>query len=201
MRSSPRKILAINGSYREGGIIDQAVEAAVETAAARGFETEVILLRDLEIGFCTNCRTCTQEPGETPGRCVQDDAMKTLIDKIESCDRFIFASPTNFSTVTALFKRFMERLVVYGYWPWGTPMPKFRKQKLTKKAVLISSSAMPGPMARLLTCSLKLLKICAKTVGAKPSASLFIGMIAAEQHPTLSAKIRKKAASLIDRLA
>jgi multimeric flavodoxin WrbA len=201
MEGGRKKLLAINGSYREGGIIDQAVEAALDAAAARGWGTEEIVLRDQEIRFCANCRTCTQEPGEDPGHCVQDDAMREIIEMIESCDAILLASPTNFSSVTALFKRFMERLIVYGFWPWGEPIPRNRKAKPTKKALLISSSAMPGLMARLLTCSPKMLKLCAKTVGAKPSDSLFIGRIAAVKHPTLPSKMRIKARRLIDSLA
>jgi multimeric flavodoxin WrbA len=200
MEVGRKKLLAINGSYREGGIIDQAVAAALDAAAVRGYETEEIFLREWEIRFCTNCRACTQEPGEAPGRCVQDDAMREIIEKIESCDAILLASPTNFSSVTALFKRFMERLVAYGYWPWGEPMPRNRKSKPTKKALLVSSSAMPGLLARLFTCSLRLLKLCAKTVGAKPSGSLYIGMIAAEKYPALPPKMREKARRLIDTL-
>jgi multimeric flavodoxin WrbA len=41
--------------------------------------------------------------------------MATLTQKIETADGIVLASPTNFYTVAALFKRFMERLVVYAY--------------------------------------------------------------------------------------
>ena len=58
---------------------------------------------------------CTQAAGETPGQCVLGDGMATLIQKIETADSFVLASPTNFYSVTALFKRFMERLLVYAY--------------------------------------------------------------------------------------
>jgi len=64
-------------------------------------------------------------------------------DVIEAADAYILAAPTNFSSVTALFKRFAERLAVYGYWPWGKHAPVFRKAKLPKKpAIIISSSGM-----------------------------------------------------------
>ena len=108
-----KKILAINGSYRNNGITDQAVDAMVNVLQSAGADVETILLREYPIQFCLNCRECTQQPGELPGRCVQDDGMKTLIDKIEQADAYILASPTNFGSVTAIFKRFMERLIVY----------------------------------------------------------------------------------------
>ena len=112
-------LLAITGSYREDGIIDQAVATAAAAARRAGAEVEIVHLRNYPIEFCRNCRECTQTAGEAPGQCVIKDGMATLIQKIEAADGFVLASPTNFYTVTALFKRFMERLVVYAYWPWG----------------------------------------------------------------------------------
>lgn len=107
------KILAINGSYRDDGITDKTIKAMVQILEESGAEVEVILLRKYPIEFCFNCRECTQKPGDTPGECVQHDGMQELIDKIERSDGYILASPTNFGSVTAIFKRFMERLVVY----------------------------------------------------------------------------------------
>lgn len=191
------RILAINGSYRDGGTTDQAVEAVAAAAREAGAEVEVILLRDTPIEFCLNCRECTQAPGETPGECVQHDAMRELVAKIEEADGYILASPTNFGSVTALFKRFMERLMVYGYWPWGMHAPKFRKATLPPKpAVLIGSSAAPGIMGRWLNATTKQLKTTAQTIGAKPVGTLFIGLAAGEPHLSLSKGTLHKAQRL-----
>jgi multimeric flavodoxin WrbA len=196
-----KHLLAINGSYRPDGIIDQAVTAAVHAAGAAGAEVEVVHLRDYPIEFCRNCRECTQQPGELPGTCVQHDGMQALIDRIEAADGYILASPTNFYSVTAVFKRFMERLVVYAYWPWGAPAPKFRKARASKKAVLIASCAAPGLMGRLFYTTLKQLKMTAKTIGAKPVGSAFIGLAAQQEHTPLSERDRKRIAHLVGRLA
>ena len=51
------RILAINGSYRENGVIDQAVEVAVQVASEAGAAIEVIYLREFPIEFCRNGRT------------------------------------------------------------------------------------------------------------------------------------------------
>ncbi len=178
-------LLAIAGSYREGGIIDQAVSVAVATARKSGAEVEVIQLRDYPIDFCRNCRKCMQTAGEAPGQCVQSDAMGALVEKIERADAFILASPTNFYTVTALFKRFMERLAVYAYWPWGAHSPKFRKATATKKALVISSAAAPALLGQLVFSTARQLKATAKTIGADP-ASVFIGLAAGASHTWLS---------------
>jgi multimeric flavodoxin WrbA len=159
------------------------------------------MLRDTPIEFCLNCRECTQLPGLRPGHCVQQDGMHELVEKIEAADAYILASPTNFSGVTALFKRFMERLIVYAYWPWGTPAPKLRKVGgVQKKALLIASSAAPGFIARLAYRTLKQLKMTAKTIGAKPVGTLFTGLASAEPHPSLPESSQRKARKLASRL-
>ena len=187
------KILAINGSYRDDGITDQAVDALAQAVRDNGAEVEVILLREHHIEFCLNCRDCTQQPGEAPGICVQHDGMQALVDKIEQADGYIFAAPTNFGSVTALFKRFMERLVVYGYWPWGAHAPKFRKaDRPKKKAILISSCAAPGFIGRWVYGTHKQLKVTAQTVGAKAVGTLFTGLISGEPHADLPVRVQAK---------
>ena len=196
-----KRVLSINGSYRDDGITDQAIEAATDALRQSGVEVETVTLRDYPIEFCLNCRACTQEPGDAPGRCVHHDGMRDVIEKIELADAYILAAPTNFDYVTALFKRFMERLVVYAYWPWGAPAPKFRKMKSPKKkALLISSSAAPGFMGRWLFGSTKQLKMTAKVIGADPVGTLFTGLIAGEPDTRLPRRMRRKALALADKL-
>lgn len=188
-----KKILAINGSYRDDGITDQAVEAFVRTLKSTGAEIEVVQLRDYPIEFCLNCRECTQQPGNTPGQCVQHDGMGELVNKIEQADGYILASPTNFGSVTAVFKRFMERLIVYAYWPWDKDYPEFRKAKVQKKkAVLVSSCAAPGLLGRLMYGTYKQLKMTARTIGAEPVGTLFTGLMAKEPHQALPEKVLKR---------
>ena len=194
------RLLAVNGSYRENGAMDQAVEVAVQQAAEAGATVEVVLLRDFAIGFCTNCRHCTQVPGDAPGECVQQDRMRDLVEKIERADAYILAAPTNFSSVTAIFKRFMERLVCYAYWPWGSHAPRFRKKNPTKRAMLIASSAAPGLLGRLSYATLKQLKMTAKTIGAKPVGSVFIGLMSGEPHPELPAAATDRIRSVVMKL-
>lgn len=194
------QLLAINGSYRAGGAIDQAVDLVARVAADAGAQTEVIRLRDYPIEFCRNCRQCTQTPGEAPGGCQHQDGMRELIARIESADVLVLASPTNFSSVTAMFKRFMERLVVYAYWPWGAHAPQLRRRKPTKRAVLIASSAAPGLFGRLAFSTLRQLKMTAKTVGARPVGSVFIGLMSQNEHPVLPDRVRDRLRKLARKL-
>jgi len=193
-------LLAVNGSYREDGATDQAVEVGVETALAAGASVEVIHLRNYPIEFCLNCRHCTQIPGDLPGECVHEDGMRELVAKIEAADGFILASPTNFSSATAIYKRFMERLVVYAYWPWGAHGPTFRKKKASKPALLITSSAAPGLLGRMFYTTRKQLKMTAKTIGAKPVGSIFIGLMSQEQQPRLPEPVRERIRKAVGKL-
>ena len=187
------KVLAINGSYRDDGITDQAVNALLQAVQAAGAEIELVLLRDYPIEFCLNCRECTQQPGEMPGECVQHDGMKDLVDKIESADAYILAAPTNFGSVTAIFKRFMERLIVYAYWSWDMNAPSFRKEKtVKKKAILISSCAAPGVLGRWVYGTHKQLKMTAQTIGAECVGTIFTGMISKQPQPKLNGRVQSK---------
>ncbi len=196
-----KKILALNGSYRDGGITDQAINCMAQVIRAQGAEVEVINLRDYPVNFCLNCRECTQHPGASPGKCVQNDDMEMLISKIEQADGYILASPTNFGTVTAVFKRFMERLIVYAYWPWDANVPRLRKKDIPKKkAVLISSSAAPAFMGRYFCETLKQLRKTAVTMGANPVGTMFTGLIAKSPTPELPEKAKKKITVLVNKL-
>lgn len=195
------KILVINGSYRNNGITDQVIKTMVEELETDGAEIEIFLLRDYPIEFCLNCRECTQQPGNLPGECVQHDGMQELLNKIEESDSFILASPTNFGSVTAIFQRFMERLVVYAYWPWNMNAPKYRKANVPKKkALLVSSCAAPGFLGRWVYGVHKQLKTTAHVIGANNVGSLFTGFVAKEPHHRLSEKAQAKARALAVKL-
>ena len=181
------KILAINGSYRRGGIIDQAVEAACAGARAAGAETSTVFLSEKPVEFCLNCRSCTQALGDKRGACVQNDGMAALLDLAEGADGLIIAAPVNFYNVTAVTRRFMERLVPYCYWPWGAKAPLMRLKKQGKKAVLITSAAMPSLVGRLASGGLRALGGIAGIFGAASAGTLFIGLASLEEKQKLSA--------------
>ena len=201
MKTETTKILVINGSYREGGFTDQAVEASVNYLKNCGVEVDTIVLRDYPINFCLNCRQCTQLPGEAPGECIQQDGMQSLVDKIEQSSGFILAAPTNLGSVTAIFKRFMERLIVYAYWPWPAKYPRFRKDGLPrKKALIISSCAAPGFIGRWLYGSKKQLKMVTRIIGADCVGTLFAGQVAKQKEDITAAGFQSRIETLVAKL-
>jgi multimeric flavodoxin WrbA len=195
-----KKIIAIVGSYRKGGIIDSAIDEILRASAEKGTETEKIYLIDQHIEFCTNCRKCTQAEGPRRGKCVQKDDMDMLLTKIEQADGLVIGSPTNFFNVTAVTRRFIERLVCYAFWPWGQKGPTVRNKEKRKKAVVVTASAMPALLGKFFTGSLRILKITAETLGAKPIGTLNIGMAALNEKQELTPAVVKKAKRLGHRL-
>ncbi len=194
--SKPCKIIAILGTYRKGGIIDTAVEELLASAREAGAETNKVYLIDRHIEFCTNCRSCTQEEGLSRGVCPLADDMREILDEIERSDAIVLASPMNFWTVTAVMKRFIERLVCFAYWPWGEHAPKIRDVKKTKRAVIVVSSAAPSLLARLMTRMVGLLKSCAGLLGAKTVGVLFIGLAAQQSKQDIGERAKRKARRL-----
>jgi FMN-dependent NADH-azoreductase len=119
--------------------------------------------------------------------------MKAILDEIESSDAFVLGSPMNIGTVTAIMKRFIERLVCYTYWPWGMNAPKARIKDKNKKAIIVISSAAPSILARLSTNIVKILKDAAKFLGAQTTDVLSVGLAAGEEHHDIGDRVRKKA--------
>lgn len=181
------KVVAIVGSYRRGGTVDTAVEAILEGAREKGAETRTIYLTEKHIEFCTNCRKCTQDAGPARGNCVQQDDLQSILNEVEKADAIVLGSPVNFWNVTAIYRRFLERLIGYAYWPWGNPAPAERNKILSRKAALVASSAAPGFCIPLLTGAARALNTTAKLFGAKTVGRLWIGLSAMKPDQPLSA--------------
>ena len=198
--NTSKRVLGIVGSYRKGSIIDSAVSEILSSAAECGAETSKIYLTDAQIGFCTNCRSCTQQPGSDPGRCVTDDDMNGIIRQIEDSQALVLGSPVNFGDATAITKRFLERLIRYAYWPWGKMVPVLRNKRKEKKAVLVTSSSAPAFLGKLLMRPLRSLKTVAHMLGARPVGTLYVGL-AAKKDGKLPQSAVKKARTLGKKLA
>ncbi|HUS73746.1 MAG TPA: flavodoxin family protein [Sedimentisphaerales bacterium] len=187
-------IVGIVGSYRKGRVIDSAVTEILKGAESSGAKTVKIYLTEKQIEFCNNCRSCMQEPGDKRGDCVYDDDMEEILQQIDEADGYVLGSPVNLGTMTAIMKRFMERLAVYAYWPWGKIAPKFRNNKLNKKAVIVTSFTPPAWIGRLiLPGTPKALKYMAKVLGAKVVKILYFGMVGERPEAGLDEKSLRRA--------
>lgn len=196
-----KKVLAIVGSYRKGGIVDSLVSETLAAAEECGAKTEKIYLTEKDIEFCTNCRKCTQEPGPEPGRCIHADDLGPILAQCREADGLVIGAPVNFFNITAVTRRFMERLICFAYWPWGQAGPKMRSAARNKKAVLITATAMPAPFGRIFTGAPRALKVIAQTMGAEPIAVIFPGMAAQNERVKPSARAVRRARAAGRKLA
>jgi len=140
------QVLAINAAGRERGTTTRLAAAALEGAASLGADTEMVMLKDLEIRFCTNCLTCYQDRESAIGRCVIDDGVRPVQEKIRAADGVIFASPVHCGFVTGLMTTFIERSA----WPLCLPIGEMMGLKdvpmprLTDKARATASIVSAG---------------------------------------------------------
>lgn len=187
-----KTVIGIVGSYRRSGVAVAAVDAVLEGARAAGAQTEIIHLIDQNLNFCTNCRRCTQKPGPERGRCLQLDGLEPLLQQIEDADAVVLGSAVNYGSVTAVFRKFMERLTGFYYWPWGQPLPKLRKPA-NRKAVLVASSGMPGFMLPLFTDVPRSLRLTAILIGTTPVSTIWAGRYAWQANCRLLPEDKKRA--------
>jgi NAD(P)H-dependent FMN reductase len=196
-----KTVVGIVGSYRKGGAIDTAVEAVLAGARERGAVTHTIYLMEQHIEFCQNCRACTQDPGQHRGQCPQNDDLEAILKEIDAADGVVLGSPVNYWNATALYRRFLERLLGAAYWPWGQAAPKARTKATPRKAVVVASSAMPGFLIPLTTGALRALKSGATMLGARTVGQMCLGLVSQTPQPELSVRTLARARRLGRRLA
>lgn len=105
------KVMAINGSPRKGGNTATLLGKSLEGAAAKGAETELVHLYDLDFKGCISCFACKRIGGKSYGRCAVRDGLTPILEKVPQADAVIFGSPIYFGNVTGEMRSFIERLV------------------------------------------------------------------------------------------
>jgi multimeric flavodoxin WrbA len=105
------KVMAFNGSPRKKWNTATLLEKALEGAASKGAETELLHLYDLDFKGCISCFACKTKGGKSYGRCAVKDDLTPLFRKIEKADAIILGSPIYFGTVSGETRSFMERLL------------------------------------------------------------------------------------------
>lgn len=104
-----KHILAINASPRVGWNTSDLVRQAAQGAESQGAQAEVIDLYRLDkFTGCISCFGCKLEPNR--GRCVYQDGLTPVLEKIAHCDGLILGSPNYLGDVSAGFRALYERL-------------------------------------------------------------------------------------------
>lgn len=141
------RILTINSSvHGDKGNTHLVASGLMRGYREAGVESETVFLKTLDIQPCKACFKCWSF---TPGRCIINDSMESILDKIHQSNIVVFATPLHFFSWSSIMKTFIDRMMPL-LKPWMTRHPK--DKALTThplrypnpfKAVLLSSSAFP----------------------------------------------------------
>lgn len=114
------KVIGINGSPRKTWNTATLLEQALEGAASRGAETEIVHLYDLDFKGCISCFACKLRGGKSYGRCAVRDDLAPVLDAIAEADALVLGSPIYFGCVTGEMRSFLERLL-FPYLVYSNP--------------------------------------------------------------------------------
>jgi multimeric flavodoxin WrbA len=106
------KVIAINGSPREGGNTHILVSCVLDELKIAGIETEIIRIGGESVRGCKACNECWKKRNQ---RCViESDSINLCIEKMVQADGIIIASPTYFGNVTTEIKALIDRAGAVG---------------------------------------------------------------------------------------
>ena len=101
------KITCISGSPSAGGNNEKLLDIVLGMARERGYESDAILLSELNVQPCTDCGVCKKAK-----ECPIDDDMAGISEKLETSDAFIITSPVFFGCMTAQLKALFDRTIL-----------------------------------------------------------------------------------------
>ena len=147
-------ILAINGTYRPKGTTTRLTEKALEGAASEGADTNMILLVEKDVRYCTNCLTCYKDTESEIAPCTIDDDVRGILEEIRDADGVLFTSPVHCGFVSALMTTFIHRAAWTLLRPTGEMMglkgmPEARRpDKVRPVATIVSAGGMPTELRK-----------------------------------------------------
>ena len=100
-----KKVLLINGSPHERGCTYTALREMMDVFEANGVPTELVYLGTQPIAGCIACGKCYDN-----GRCVFNDKVNEIIDRIDEFDGIVLGSPVYYAGPAGLLCAFLDRL-------------------------------------------------------------------------------------------
>ena len=96
----------LSASPRIEGNSDILCHQFMQGAEEAGNSFELIRLYDRKIGFCRACYACFRT-----GKCVLQDDMAEILEKIQNADVLVIATPTYFLTMNGMLKTAIDRFL------------------------------------------------------------------------------------------
>lgn len=101
------KVLAINGSPREGGNTELLLKEVLKSIEAEGIDTALIKIGASGIKPCMACGACFESKNR---KCIiNDDIFNGIFEEMVSADAIILGSPTYFAGMTPELKSLIDR--------------------------------------------------------------------------------------------
>ena len=101
-----KKVLVLSASFRKRGNSDILCDQFILGAQEAGNEVEKIYVNDRHIGYCMGCGACN-----TTHKCVQNDDMAEILDKMVNADVIVMATPVYFYSMNGQMKTLIDRTV------------------------------------------------------------------------------------------
>ena len=99
------KVLLLNGSPRPKGNTAAALAEMEKIFAQEDIETETVQIGTWPIRGCTACRYCYQA-----GKCVYDDGINELAEKLRESDGLVVASPVYYASANSTLTAALDRI-------------------------------------------------------------------------------------------
>lgn len=99
------KVLLVNGSPHKNGCTNRALEEISKEFEKLGIDSEIFWIGSKQIGGCMACHQCSKI-----GRCVVDDVVNQVREKVRESDGYIFGSPVHYAAMAGSMTGFMDRL-------------------------------------------------------------------------------------------
>jgi len=104
------KVLLVNGSSREHGCTDRALQEVAGALEKAGVETEIFWVGAEALRDCVGCGACGKLK-----RCVyDDDSVNAFVEKAREADGFVFGTPVYYAHPSGRILSFLDRAFYSG---------------------------------------------------------------------------------------
>ncbi len=102
--------ILISGSRNPDGQTVRAADALFQSMSDKGCQGERFFLPKMKIRRCRQCDERGWGICRTEGRCVIEDDLAPLVNKIKNADVVVFATPVYFGDLSESIRAFLDRL-------------------------------------------------------------------------------------------
>ncbi|MDR5659853.1 flavodoxin family protein [Serpentinicella sp. ANB-PHB4] len=100
------KVVALNGSPKKDGNTYHALNIVAKELQKENIEVEIIDVGSHNISGCIACEKCKENKNE---KCIIDDEVNVIIQKMKEADGMILGSPVYYSGINGTMKSFLDR--------------------------------------------------------------------------------------------